>query len=69
MVKTLPTFEGVFLSLNTIVDAYFNTVFSTNASQPHLHEKAVTEIKALGFSEGDAVRWLSKKPTYKREKN
>jgi hypothetical protein len=56
------SYESHRAALDSIIERY-RARFTRDRSQPALtREEAVKLIKALGFTEGDAMRWLGSKP-------
>lgn len=67
--KRFPTAESVIAAVNETIAKYHEVVTDKDFSDEFkqiVRKNAVAHIKSLGFSEGDAQRWLSTDPKRKR---
>jgi len=60
-----PSYESLRTELDEIVERYRAHVARDGSKVALTREEAVKRIRQLGFTEGDAVRWLGSKPRSK----
>ena len=56
-----PSYESLRAELDEIVEGY-RAHLPHDGKVPLTREEAVKRIRQLGFTEGDAMRWLDQKP-------
>jgi hypothetical protein len=57
------SYESSLAALNDIITRYRARLVGDSSRPTLTREQAVVLIKALGFTEGDAMRWLDAKPS------
>ncbi len=57
-----PSYESLRAELDEIVERYRAHLARDRSMATLTREEAVKRIRQLGFTEGDAVRWLDSKP-------
>jgi hypothetical protein len=57
-----PSYESLRAELDEIVERYRAHLPHDGSKVPLTREEAVRRIRKLGFTEGDAMRWLDQKP-------
>ena len=57
-----PSYESLRAELDEIVERYRAHLRHDGSKVPLTREDAVKRIRKLGFTEGDAMRWLDQKP-------
>ena len=58
-----PSYESLRAELDEIVERYRAYLARDGSKVTLTREEAVKRIRQLGFTEGDAMRWLDQKPT------
>ena len=56
------SYESCLAALNDIIARYRSGRARDGTKLPLTRAEAIERIKALGFTEGDATRWLDPKP-------
>jgi hypothetical protein len=57
-----PSYESFRAELDEIVERYRGDLPHDRSKGTLTREEAVKRIRKLGFTEGDAMRWLDQKP-------
>ena len=57
------SYESCLAALNDIIARYRAGLIGERSRAPLSREEAIKLVKALGFMEGDAMRWLDGKPS------